>query len=72
MPGPTAVLLLRLATLEESRLARLGELVSGFSRTGDGLAVLLGDLRPEEILAACSAVGLRVRGSRVVMLPRRG
>lgn len=67
--GPVLLVLVRGA--DRGRLQALRLLLDQFDCRGDQLTVPLADTSPEEVLAACCAVGLEVRGSRVQALHSR-
>jgi hypothetical protein len=66
------VLIVRVTGIDPGRLRALRLLVPDFEWRGEALRVPLADQSPEEVLAACCAVGLLVRRSRVEPPGARG
>jgi hypothetical protein len=72
MPAERTVLALAVRRMDPGRARALRLLLPDFAWRNGWLQVPLGDESPEEVLAACCAVGLEIRESRVVRSAERG
>jgi hypothetical protein len=65
MPAQARFLYLRFRSSPSRLLERLAQFDAGVRRTGSQVMVPLGERHPEEVLAECRRLGLRVLGSVV-------
>lgn len=72
MPADHAVLALAVRRMDPGRAQALRLLLPDFAWRDGWLRVPLRDESPEEVLAACCAVGLEIRESHVVRYAERG